>query len=96
MLARTINVSILNPFQLLFNMLILLTLCLIIQPAVCIFNLYVLIPVFWIIMHIIVLNIVSIGRFTILILGSYMAYVLIVKALLYLKVPIISDSLAGL
>jgi hypothetical protein len=88
--------SILDPFQLLLDMLVLSTLCLVIQPAVCIFDLYVLIPVLWIVIHVIVLGIVGTGRFVILTLGSYVAYVLIVKALLYLRVPIILDSLAGL
>jgi hypothetical protein len=94
--VRTINVSILDPFQLLLNMLVLLTLCLVIQPTVCAFDLYVLTPVLWIVICIMVLSIVGIGRFVVLTLGSYMAYVLTVKALLYLRVPIILDSLVGL
>jgi hypothetical protein len=94
--ARTINASILDPFQLLLNMLVLLTLCLVIQPIVYTFDLYVLTPVLWIVTHVMVLGTVGTGRFVILTLGSYMAYVLIVKALLYLRVPIILDSLAGL
>jgi hypothetical protein len=47
-------------------------------------------------MRVMVLGTVGTGRFVVLTLGSYMAYVLTVKALLYLRVPIISDSLAGL
>jgi hypothetical protein len=96
MLARTINVSVLDPFQLLLNMLALPTLCLVIQPAVCIFDLYVLTPVLWIVIHVMVLSIVGTGRFVVLTLGSYVAYMLTVKALLYLRVPVILDSLAGL
>jgi hypothetical protein len=94
--VRTIDVSILDPFQLPLNMLVLLTLCLVIQPTVCAFDLYILIPMLWTITCVMVLSIVGTGRFIILTLGSYMAYVLIVKALLYLRVPIILDSLAGL
>jgi hypothetical protein len=94
--VRTIDVSVLDPFQLLLNMLALLTLCLVIQPTVCVFDLYVLTPVLWIVIHVIVLGIVGTGGFVVLTLGSYIAYVLTVKALLYLRVPVILDSLAGL
>jgi hypothetical protein len=52
--------------------------------------------VLWTVTHVMVLNIVGTGRFVVLTLGSYVAYILIVKALLYLRVPIILDSLAGL
>jgi hypothetical protein len=77
-------------------MLALLTPCLVIQPAVCTFNLYILTPVLWTVICVMVLGTIGTDRFIILTLGSYMAYVLTVKALLYLRVPIILDSLAGL
>jgi hypothetical protein len=77
-------------------MLALLTLCLVIQPAVYTFDLYVLTPVLWTVIYVMVLGIVGTGRFIVLTLGSYIAYVLTVKVLLYLRVPVILDSLAGL
>jgi hypothetical protein len=94
--VRTINASILDPFQLPLNMLILPTPHLVIQPTVYIFDLYVLTPVLWTVTCVMVLGTVGTGGFIILTLGSYIAYMLTVKALLYLRVPVILDSLAGL
>ena len=94
--ARTVNASVLDPFQFPLDMLTLPTPRLVIQPAACTFDLYVLTPVLWTVTRVMVLGTVGTGGFAVLTLGSYVAYVLTVKALLYPRVPVISDSLAGL
>ena len=94
--ARTVDASVLDPFQLPLDMLALPTPRLVIQPAVCAFDLYVLTPVLWTVTRVMVLNIMGTSRFIILTLGSYVTYILTVKALLNLSIFVIKDTLVRL
>jgi hypothetical protein len=68
----------------------------VLQSVVCAFDLCALFSVLWTVTRVMVLGTMGTGRFVVLILGSYVIYMLTVEVLLNLRISVIEDSLARL